>query len=118
VDRASVVDWVERYVAAWNSNDPDEIGNLFGDEAIYLTGPLDVPWEGRKQIIEGWLKHKDKPGNTTFAYDVIAIDGSMGVVQGQTTYLKPPATYGNLWLLTLDDDGRCARFTEYWMQGG
>jgi hypothetical protein len=37
-------------------------------------------------------------------------------VQGTATYAKPAATYSNLWLVRLDDAGRCTEFTEWWMQ--
>jgi hypothetical protein len=29
---------------------------------------------------------------------------------------SPPHTYSNLWVIRLDADGRCAEFTEWWMQ--
>ncbi|MEA2498192.1 MAG: hypothetical protein QOH26_597, partial [Actinomycetota bacterium] len=37
-------DWVDRYVAAWNSNDPAEIADLFTDDARYFDTPIDEPW--------------------------------------------------------------------------
>jgi hypothetical protein len=37
----------------------------------------------------------------------------LAVVRGETTY--PDETYSNLWLIRLDDKGRCAYFTEWWM---
>ena len=35
--------WVERYVAAWNSNEPAAIGGLFSEDAAYYTEPHSVP---------------------------------------------------------------------------
>ena len=108
--------WVERYIRAWNTNDPDEVAGLFTDDAVYLTGPLDIPWNGKDRIVEGWLEAKDEPGTTSFTYEVIAVDGELGVVQGRARYLEPPAEYGNLCLIRLAPDGRCSQFTEYWMK--
>ena len=35
-----VTTWIEGYVRAWNSNDPDDIGSLFTMDAEYSTAPL------------------------------------------------------------------------------
>jgi uncharacterized protein (TIGR02246 family) len=97
VNRSEISSWVDRYVRAWNSNDPGEIAGLFTEDAVYLTGPLDAPWTGRDQIVEEWLRIKDEPGTTSFTYDVIAVDGDLGVIQGRASYVEPlwnTATFG------------------------
>ena len=48
-----LAEWIERYIGAWNSNDPDEIGALFTDDALYYTEPFTPPWRGCAEIIEG-----------------------------------------------------------------
>ncbi len=117
ITRSDVESWVQRYVRAWNSNEPDDIAVLFTDDAIYLTSPFDAPWKGREEIVAGWLQIKDEPGDTTFAFEVIAIDRDLAVVEGRTTYKEPATRYGNVWLIRLAHHGRCASFTEYWMEG-
>jgi uncharacterized protein (TIGR02246 family) len=114
--RSDVSSWVDRYVRVWNTNDANEIGELFTEDAVYLTGPFDTPWEGRQVIVDQWLKERDEPGTTSFSYEVVAADGDLGVVQGRATYVEPPAVYGNLWLIRLTANGRCSHFTEYWMK--
>ena len=116
LNRSDVSVWVDRYIRAWNSNDATDIGELFTDDAIYLTGPFDAPWEGRQRIVDQWLEERDEPGTTSFSYEIIGVDGDLGVVQGRATYVEPPVVYGNLWLLRLAPDGRCSHFTEYWMK--
>jgi uncharacterized protein (TIGR02246 family) len=118
MDRDRVRDWVERYVEAWNSNHPGNIESLFTENAVYLTGPFDEPWEGLDTIVEQWLARKDEPGDTLFDYEVIAVDGDLGVVEGVTHYRSTGEVFGNLWLIRLDAGGRCSRYTEYWMQKG
>jgi ketosteroid isomerase-like protein len=112
--RSDFGSWVERYIHAWNTNDRGDIGALFADDAVYLTSPLAGPWNGREHIVESWLEIKDEPGSWKFTYDVIAVDGNLGVVQGRATYFDPQVAYGNLWLIRLTGDGRCTSFTEYW----
>jgi SnoaL-like domain len=116
VDREAVQDWVERYVRAWDSNDPQEIGALFTDAAEYYTAPFREPWRGRQGIVEGWLDRKDEPGDWAFRYEVMGIDGDMAFVQGWTEYPNDePPKYSNLWVIRLAADGRASEFIEWWM---
>jgi hypothetical protein len=113
VDTDAVRSWVDRYIAAWRSNEADDIAALFTPDAVYLTGPFDTPWRGHDGITSGWLENKDEPGDWSFTYDVIAT-GSIGVVEGRTTY--PDREFANIWLIDLDEAGAVARgFTEYYM---
>src|SRR6059036_197967 len=114
MDRTDVAAWVERYRRTWESNDPDDIESLFADDGRYLTEPYAEPWAGREAIVRGWLEHRDEPGQTEFTFEVIAVDGDLGIVRGQTKYLDPPErVYSNLWLVRLDGDGRCREFVEW-----
>jgi len=117
-DRAAIDDWVRRYVRAWESNDPDDIGALFTEDAAYYTAPHRGPWRGRQGIVEGWLDRKDEPGTWTFRYEIVGVDGDVGFVRGWTDYPPPGefvARFGNLWHVRLDDQGRATEFVEWWM---
>jgi uncharacterized protein (TIGR02246 family) len=117
-DRATAEDWVQRYLRAWATNDPQQIGELFTDDAAYYTaGFMREPWRGREAIVTGWLERKDEPGTWEFEYEVLGTDEDLAVVRGVTRYLPPDSsTYENLWLIRLDPDGRATEFIEYWME--
>ena len=108
--------WVQRCIRAWDSNDPDEIADLFTTDAVYRPTPMSEGWHGRQAIVAGWLDRKDDPGTWTFEHEVVAIDGDLAVIHGVTRYVAPYPTYENLWLVHLDDHGRARDFTEYWME--
>ena len=115
MERAEVDRWIGAYVRAWDSNDPDDIRELFTEDAEYLTAPDREPWRGPDAIAEGWLDRKDDPGEWSFDWEVIGIDGGRAFVQGRTSYREPP-DYSNLWVIDLDEDGRASRFVEWWME--
>jgi hypothetical protein len=116
MDRADLERWVDGYVKAWGSNDRKEIGSLFTDGAQYYTEPYKEPWRGRDAIVEEWLGRKDDPGDWDFRYEVLAVAGDLGFVQGVARYRDPARTYSNLWVIRLGADGRCSEFTEWWME--
>jgi ketosteroid isomerase-like protein len=116
VERRDAESWVERYVRAWETNDADDIGSLFTDDARYFTAPHRVPWSGREGIVEGWLDRKDDRGTWGFRWEVQDVIGQRAYVRGVTTYPgQDPPEYANLWVIDLAPDGRCSEFTEWWM---
>src|SRR3712207_3721759 len=113
-DAAAVTRWIDRYVVAWNSNEPSDINALFSADAVYRPAPYQPPWRGRQQIVDEWLQRRDEPGETSFDWELLALAEDLAVVTGVTHY--PEQTFSNLWLVRLDSDGRCQEFTEWWME--
>ena len=116
VNRDAVRAWIEGYVRAWNSNERDDIVRLFTEDARYFTEPHAQPWVGHDGIVEGWLGSKDEPGDTTFEFDVLAVEGALAVVKGETRYKGSGKHYSNLWEITFADDGRATNYVEWWME--
>jgi uncharacterized protein (TIGR02246 family) len=122
MDRTALDSWVDGYVRAWGTNDPQDIGRLFTEDAVYYTAPYREPWTGRDAIVAAWIDRKDQPGGWEFRYEVLGVDGQVGFVRGWTHYAATPdegdTGYSNLWVIRLDPDGRCSEFTEWWMEHG
>jgi hypothetical protein len=111
-----LAEWIDGYVRAWNSNEPEDIGALFSDDAEYRTAPFREPVRGRQAIVAEWLELKDEPGSATFDWQPLLDTPELAIVTGTTTYVGPPQTaYSNLWVIRLDESGRCREFTEWWM---
>ena len=116
MDASAFVAWVDRYVQAWESNDPVDIRGLFTSNATYSTSPFAAPWRGHDEIERGWAGRQDAPGSTSFRYEILATAGEVGIVRGWTQYRSPPREYSNIWLVRLDPQGRCQEFIEWWME--
>jgi uncharacterized protein (TIGR02246 family) len=114
VDEDAVRGWVEGYVVAWNSNQPADIAQLFTADAEYYTDPYGPPWVGRDDIVEHWLADRDEPGETSFEWQPLTLADGLAIVTGTTTY--PHTVYSNLWVIRIDDQGRCREFTEWSME--
>ena len=115
-DAHRLSDWVDRYVAAWNSNDPSKIGALFTEHARYFTLPTREPWVGRDEIVREWLGRKDEPGDTNFTYEVLTENDEIGIVRGETEYISERTRFANLWEVRLDASGACREFVEWWIE--
>jgi uncharacterized protein (TIGR02246 family) len=120
VDRASVERWLDAYVAAWKSNDPEVIGDLFTPDATYSPFPWTGAWQGRADIVRGWLGHRDWERRWTFQHEILAVDGDTAVIQGETHYEatadEPASAFSNLWVVRFAADGTAREFREWWVE--
>ncbi len=117
MDIADLEDWMAGYQAAWETNDPRDIGRLFSEDGLYYTAPHRAPWRGRDQIIKGWIGRKDEPGTYDFRYELVGVYERVGVVRGWTRYFDhdPPKEYHHLWVIKVNSENECEEFTEWWM---
>ena len=124
MDKADVQKWLDDYVAAWKSYDRDQIAALFAEDVSYRYHPYDEPVRGRDELVATWLgegdhemaSDRDEPGTYDASYAPVAVDGDVAVAVGTSTYTSPPTTYDNCYLMRFDADGRCAEFTEFFME--
>jgi ketosteroid isomerase-like protein len=120
VTRADFDKWLDRYQAAWRSDDAAQIGALFTDDATYTTLPFREPKRGRDAIIAWWVSQGDSQNQWRFESERLVVEGETGVVEGLTTYPahddEPEEVYSNIWVIRLAPDGRATSFAEWWVQ--
>ena len=114
-DTATVTAWVTAYRTAWGSNLDADIRALFTDDGDYLFGPSDEPVHGIDAIVATWLSRAEGPDDTTFSWNVVAIDDDLAFVQGKVDYTDGQL-FDNLWVIRFAADGRATSFTEWWMK--
>jgi ketosteroid isomerase-like protein len=129
VEKTDVDRWLESYIAAWKSYDPEAIGELFADDVEYRYHPYDEPVRGRDAVVAAWLgdsdaegvSSRDAEGTYEASYHTVAVDGDVAVAVGSSTYFTEPggpvrAIYDNCYVMGFDDMGRCRAFTEWFME--
>lgn len=117
MDRAMLQDWLDRYVLAWRSYDPERIGDLFTQDAAYRYHPHDEPILGRGSIVASWTEDRDEPGSWSAAYEPFAVDNDAAVAVGVSSYLSADGSvdriYDNVFAMRFARDDRCTSFTEW-----
>ncbi len=130
VERDAVAGWLARYIGAWKSYEASAIGDLFTEDAEYRYHPNDDPVVGRDAIVASWTEPdaesgasgRDDPGTYEASYAPYAVDGDRAVAVGWSRYWTDAtrtvgkAVYDNCFVLEFAPDGRCRRFTEWFMQ--
>jgi hypothetical protein len=129
MDRDSAQRWLDAYVEAWRTYDPNQIGALFSDDVAYRYHPYDEAVVGVDAVVASWLgdsdaeatSSRDLPGTYDASYAPVAVDGDTVVARGWSKYLLTPdgpveRVYDNCFLMTFDDAGRCREFTEFYVR--
>jgi uncharacterized protein (TIGR02246 family) len=117
VTHHEVQQWLDSYVEAWRTHDPDKIGALFTEDATYRYHPGGEAVIGRDNIVAGWVKHKDEPLNVnswTAKYKPWVVEGDRAIAVGETHY-EGAEDYFNSFQLVFRD-GKCVEFTEWFME--
>lgn len=111
---AQVDSWLERYVAAWRSNDPVRIGALFSADVRYRFQPFEDPVVGRDAVVIAWLEDPDEPGSWTADYRAWAVTEDRATATGETRYTDG-SHFHNVFLLRFRDD-ECSEYTEWFVR--
>jgi len=116
MDADSFHDWLERYFAAWASNDPDQVRALFGQDAVYSYGPFrDDDARGREEIARRWVGGGVRPGLRTW-FEPLAVDGERGVARWRVSFddQNGRVELDGILVLDFDADGRCTLHREWY----
>lgn len=129
MDVEGAQEWLNRYVDAWLTYDPESVASLFSEDITYRYHPSDVPTAGREAVVASWLGEdasdgastRDTPGTYEAEYSPVAIDGDTVVATGTSRYRELPdgpvvRTYDNCFVMRFDGEGRCRDFTEYYVR--
>ncbi len=112
--------WLDRYVAAWTSYDPEAIADLFAEDVSYRYQPWADPVVGRDAVGADWLANKDEPGSWEAHYDAWAVEDDLASAIGESRYMNPDGSfrtlYHNHFALRFDGHGKCVEFVEYFME--
>ncbi|MCR2783938.1 MULTISPECIES: nuclear transport factor 2 family protein [unclassified Microbacterium] len=104
-------EWLNGYITAWESKDPDDVRKIFTEDAEYFFQPDDPEAaRGIDKIIEEWLD--PEPTKAEHNLDVLVENDQVGIISGHVTY-PGHSSYVNLWEVHFAPDGRAQKFVEW-----
>jgi hypothetical protein len=115
VDRREVEAWVKAYEHVWRTPGTEALASIFAPAATYRTAPFERPFVGLAAIAEMWEEEREGPDEVfSMTGEVVAVDGDTAVVRVEVDYgLTGRASYRDLWIVVLDETGRCTSFEEW-----
>ncbi len=114
VDLEAFRDWLDRYFAAWASNDPGEVAALFAEDAVYSYGPFREEARGRDAIVRNWVAGGTAPGLRT-EHDALAVAGERGIAHWRVSFDADGGRteLDGILVCDFDAEGRCALHREW-----
>jgi ketosteroid isomerase-like protein len=115
VDLDDLRTWLDRYFAAWRSNDAAEVEALFAPDAVYSYGPLRGEAHGRDEIVRRWVEGGVQPDLRT-AFEPLAVAGDRGVAHWQVSFDDGDGRteLDGILVLDFDAEGRCVLHREWY----
>ena len=115
---AAFKSWLDAYGRAWAGRDPEAAAQLFTEDATYQVTPFLEPMRGRQAILEYWCQVARTEEDIGFGYEILAVTDQMGVARWWASFVRVPpglqTKLDGIFLISLDADGRCKSFREWW----
>ena len=121
MNRDEFSDWIAAYERAWRTAGTAMLAELFAVDSTYSNDPYGETHRGLEAIAVLWERERAGPDEAfEMGAEVLAVEGDTGVARVEVRYGDPkPAEYRDLWIVRLDDQGRCVAFEEwpFWPPG-
>src|SRR5262245_5989749 len=121
VDRSTLEDWLNRYERAWRTDGTGGLSGIFTDDASHSAGPDERAHLGLEASSRMWDEERLGPDEAfQMRSEIVALQGDTGVVRVEVRYGPPKdKEYRDLWVVRLDNQGRCTHFEEwpFWPPG-
>jgi hypothetical protein len=113
MQRATLEKWISEYETVWRTPGTSRLGELFADNASYLTSPWEQPIQGLEDLTTFWDAERDG-ADEEFAMtsEVVAVDGDVGVTRVEVRYGNGDR-WRDIWIVRFDTAGRCVHFEEW-----
>ena len=113
ISRADVEAWLAAYEQAWRTRGAASLGELFTEHASYRMSPYEKSLTGLKEIAEIWEAEREGAGEPfTMKSALVALEDNTAVVRVEVSYERS-TDYRDLWVISLDEHGRCSSFEEW-----
>ncbi|MCT9819940.1 nuclear transport factor 2 family protein [Microbacterium sp. W1N] len=106
-------EWLNGYITAWTTKDPDDVRAVFSDDAEYWFRPDDDdPEIGIDAILAMWKE--PEPTEAVHDLRVLIENDALAIITGTVDY-PGHQSYSNMWEVWFAPDGRAVRFVEWFM---
>lgn len=110
--------WLDAYGQAWESRSPEAAAALFAEDGTYQVTPFLEPMRGRKAIFDYWSEVARTEENIKFAYEILAVNPPRNLARWSASFVIVPqglqTKLNGIFLISLDDKGRCKSLQEWW----
>ena len=113
--QADIAEWVTAYERAWRTAGTDRLADLFTPGATYQMAPFEEAHRGFDAIAELWEAERAGPDEE---FTLESESSRSRATRAWCAARSPtrslhPHVFRDLWIVRLDDSGRCSHFEEW-----
>lgn len=116
--RATFRSWLGKYGRAWEARDAKAAAELYAEDGTYQITPFVEPMRGQAAILDYWTHVAETEEQVQFSYEILTVTGGQGIARWRASFvITPPGLQTRLdgiFVVALDDHGRCTRLREWW----
>jgi hypothetical protein len=110
--------WLDAYGKAWESRNVEAAAALYADDGTYQVTPFLEPMRGRKAIFKYWSEVARTEKNVRFGYEILVSNAEINIARWSASFVIVPqglqARLDGIFLISLDEQGRCKSLREWW----
>ena len=110
--------WLDAYAQAWQSRNPEAAAALYAEDGTYQVTPFLEPMRGRKAIFEYWSEVTRTEENIKFGYEILVSNAELNIARWSASFVRVPpgqqTQLDGIFLISLDEQGRCKSLREWW----
>ena len=118
MNRQMFEQWMEKYIRRQEQGDPEVIKELWAQDGVYWWGPFQEPRHGMQAVYEHHKNALSHQSAWKCDYTVLATSENCGVARFRLTLNDhtpgEPNTYDGIFLVHLNDEGKCTLFEEWY----
>jgi SnoaL-like protein len=117
-DRAAFKSWLDAYGQAWENRNAEAAAALYTEDGTYQVTPFLEPLRGRKAIFEYWSEVTRTEENVRFGYEILVSNAGLSIARWSASFVIVPqglqTKLDGIFLISLDEEGRCKSLREWW----
>jgi ketosteroid isomerase-like protein len=118
LDHATAADLLDRYGQAWETFDGDGWTDLFTDDVEYHEDPFEPPMVGHNAVRAYLLEASERQRDVEFTVERHWVVGPTVLAAWRASYIRRSdlarVRLAGFMTMEIADDGRIARFREWW----
>ena len=110
--------WLDRYFAAWESNEPGAVAALFAEDAVYSYSPFREETRGREAIVREWVEG-GLGEELRVAHEPLAVTGNRGIAHWAVSFRDSndaTVELDGIFVLDFDAEGLCTEHREWYVR--
>ncbi len=117
-DLGAFKSWLDAYGRAWECRDPEAATELFTGDGTYQVTPFVEPLRGHKAIFDYWSGVARTEESIRFGYEILVASAEINIARWWASFVIVPeglqTKLDGIFLISLDDQGRCKSLREWW----